>query len=212
MKPVIVLFLTALSLLAQGKDLFTRFIYCRESISGTYEKQCVDLKPDGIGESRFKPRGSQDMPAVVLTLSSPGREKFLSIIAATQNLKDREKYESKRRVANLGRKHITLEMASEKREAEFNYSDLKEVNALTAFFDGLINQVTIMQDIEAAARYERLSVPERLEQLENEIKIGRIADPQGLIPALDKIIEDQRILEYARQHAQQMKSQILVSK
>jgi hypothetical protein len=152
------------------------------------------------------------MPPVVLTLSSPGREKFLSIIAATQNLKDREKYESKRRVANLGRKHITLEMASEKREAEFNYSDLKEVNALTAFFDGLINQVTIMLDIESAARYERLSVPERLAQLENDIKIGRIADPQGLIPALDKIIEDQRILEYARHHAQQMKSQILVSK
>jgi hypothetical protein len=212
MKPVIVLFLTALPLFAQGKDSFTRFIYCRESQSGVYEKQCVDLKPDGIGESRFKPRGSQEMPPVVLTLSPPGREKFLSIIAATQNLKDREKYESKRRVANLGRKHITLEMASEKREADFNYSDLKEVNALTTFFDGLINQVTIMQDIESAARYERLSVPERLEQLENEIKIGRIADPQGLIPALDKIVEDQRILEYARQHAQQMKSQILVSK
>jgi hypothetical protein len=44
----------------------------------------------------------------------PGREKFLSIIAATQNLKDREKYESKRRVANLGKKYLTLEMPSKK--------------------------------------------------------------------------------------------------
>jgi hypothetical protein len=212
MKLVIVLFLAALPLIPQSKDSFTRFIYCREFPSGTYEKQCVDLKPDGTGESRFKPRGSQEMPAVALNLSSPGREKFVSIIAATQNLKDRDKYESKRRVANLGRKYLTLEMPSEKREAAFNYSDLKEVNTLTTFFDGLINQITIMQDIESAARYERLSVPERLDQLENEIKIGRIGDPQGLIPGLDKIIQDERILQYARQHAQQMKSQILVLK
>ena len=136
----------------------------------------------------------------------------MSIIAATQNLKDREKYESKRRVANLGKKYLTLEMPTEKREAEFNYSDLKEVNALSTFFDALINQITIMQDIQTAARYERLSVPERLDQLENEIKIGRIADPLSLVPGLDKIILDEGILEYARQHAQQMKSQILVAK
>jgi hypothetical protein len=212
MKMVILLLLTALPLFPQGKDSFTRFIYCREFPSGVYEKQCVDLKPDGIGESRFKPRGAQEMPAAPLTLSPQGREKLVSVIAATQNLKDRDKYESRRRVANLGKKYLTLEMPSEKREAAFNYSDLKEVNTLATFFDGLINQITIMQDIEAAARYERLSVPERLDQLENEIKIGRIGDPQGLVPGLDKIIEDQRILEYARQHAQQMKSQILISK
>jgi hypothetical protein len=32
------------------------------------------------------------------------------------------------------------------------------------------------------------------------------------VPGLDKIILDEGILEYARQHAQQMKSQILVAK
>ena len=212
MKLVVILCLSTLSLFSQGNASFTRFIYCRDFPSGVYEKQCVDLKPDGTGESRFKPRGGRDMPAAPLALSSPGKEKFLSVIAATQNLKDREKYESKRKVANLGRKYLTLEMPSDKREAEFNYSDLKEVNTLATFFDGLINQVTIMQDIESAARYERLSVPERLDQLEDEIKIGRIGDPHGLIPALDKIILDERILEYARHHAQQMKSQILVAK
>ena len=212
MKLLTVLFLAALPLFPQNKDSFNRFIYCREFPSGVYEKQCVDLKPDGTGESRFKPRGAQEMPPVPLTLSPQGREKLTSVIAATQNLKDREKYESKRRVANLGRKYLTLEMPGEKREAQFNYSDLKEVNALATFFDGLINQITIMQDIEAAARYERLSVPERLDNLENDLKIGRIGDPHGLIPALDKLILDERILEYARQHAQQMKSQILISK
>ena len=193
------------------QQTFNRFVYCREFPSGVFEKQCLDLKPDGTGQSRFKRRGSEEASSV-LTLSSNGREKFLSVVAATRNLADREKYESKRKVANLGRKHITLEMGSETREAEFNYSDLKEVNTLTTFFDGLINQQVLISDLEMALQYERLSVPERLDQLEGEIKSGRIADPQSLIPVLDKIVQNERVVDYARNHAQQLKSQVLISK
>jgi hypothetical protein len=193
------------------QQTFNRFVYCREFPSGVFEKQCLDLKPDGTGQSRFKRRGSEEASSV-LTLSSNGREKFLSVVAATRNLADREKYESKRKVANLGRKHITLEMGSETREAEFNYSDLKEVNTLTTFFDGLINQQVLISDLEMALQYERLSIPERLDQLEGEIKSGRIADPQSLIPVLDKIVQNERVVDYARNHAQQLKSQVLISK
>ena len=193
------------------QQTFNRFVYCREFPSGVFEKQCLDLKPDGTGQSRFKRRGSEEASSV-LTLSSNGREKFLSVVAATRNLADREKYESKRKVANLGRKHITLEMGSETRQAEFNYSDLKEVNTLTTFFDGLINQQVLISDLEMALQYERLSIPERLDQLEGEIKSGRIADPQSLIPVLDKIVQNERVVDYARNHAQQLKSQVLISK
>jgi hypothetical protein len=190
---------------------FTRFTYCREFPSGLYEKQCIELKPDGTGQSRTKQRGAEEMQSE-LTLSSSGREKFLSVIAATRNLADRDRYETKKKVANLGQKHLTLELPSETRKADFNYSDLKEVNALASFFDGLINQQALVSDIETAVRYQRLTVPERLDQLDAELKGGRIGDPQGLIPALDKLIQDERILEYARQHAQQMKSQLSVGK
>ena len=210
MKLVTFLFL-ALPVFQPLQQPFTRFEYCREMPGSEYEQQCVDLKHDGSGQSRSKRKGAAE-PAAAFTLSPAGREKFLSVIEGTRNLADRQKYESKRRVANLGHKHITLEMASEKREADFNYSDLKEVNALTTFFDGLINQLTIVQELEAATQYERLSIPERLDRLETDLKLGRIGDPAGLIPALDKLIANDRVLDYARQHAQQMKSQILVAK
>jgi len=206
---LVISFLLLAALLPQ--QTFNRFVYCREFPSGVFEKQCLDLKPDGTGQSRFKRRGSEEASSV-LTLSSNGREKFLSVVAATRNLADREKYESKRKVANLGRKHITLEMGSETREAEFNYSDLKEVNTLTTFFDGLINQQVLISDLEMALQYERLSIPERLDQLEGEIKSGRISDPQSLIPVLDKIVQNERVVDYARNHAQQLKSQLLISK
>jgi hypothetical protein len=188
---------------------FTRFTYCREMPRGIYEKQCLSVTPDGAGEGQLKRRGSDQVQSM-FTLSPSGREKLLSVIAATRNLEDGKSYETKRKVADLGRKHLSLEMASGTREADFNYSDLKEVNALSAFFDGLLNQQTLILDLETAIRYERLSVPERLDQLENELKVSRIGDPEGLIPILDKIMQDTRVLDYARQHAEQIKNRVLM--
>jgi hypothetical protein len=188
---------------------FTQFTYCRDFPRGAYERQCVVLKADGTGEGHLKRRESDELKTAI-TLSSSGRLKFLSLIAATNNLQNGKNYESKRKVADLGRKHLSLEMTSGTREAEFNYSDLKEVNALATFFDGLLNQQTMMQDLESATRYERLSVPQRLEQLEGELKIGRIGDPEGLVPLLDKIIQNDQILQYAREYAQQIKTRAMM--
>lgn len=188
---------------------FTRFTYCREMPRGLYEKQCLSVVPNGTGESQLKRRGS-DPVQTTLTLSPSGRAKFLSVIAATNNLEERKNYETKKKVADLGRKHLSLEMPSGTREADFNYSDLKEVNALAAFFDGLLNQQTITLDLETAVRYERLSVPQRLNDLESDLKASRIGDPEGLVSLLDKIAQDPRLLDYAREHAEQIKNRLLL--
>lgn len=193
------------------QEPFVRFTFCHEYTVGPYEKQCVDFKADGTGVSRMKRRGSEET-SKVLNLSDGAREKLLSGIAATRNLEDRKKYESKKKVANLGRKHFILEMSSETREAEFNYSDLKEVNALATFLDAFLNQQVLIANMEIAAQYERLSIPERLDELQSQLKIGRIGDPHGLIPILDKLIQNERILEYARDHARQLKDQIIAAK
>ena len=203
----LLLFISAIGVLSPQAS-FTRFTYCREMARGVYEKQCVSVTPDGAGQSQMKRRGATQIDAA-LTLSPSGRDKMLATLAATNHLAAAKDYETKKKVADLGRKRLTLEMSSGVREADFNYSDLKEVNALAAFFDGLLNQQTFIFDLENAVRYERLSVPERLDQLDNEIKGGRIGDPEGLVPLLEKIVQDDRVMNYAREHAQQMRNKVL---
>jgi hypothetical protein len=198
-----------LVMLQSAQAPFTRFTYCREMPRGVYEKQCLALTPDGAGESQLKRRGSDPVQSM-FALSPSGRARLLSVIAATNNLEGRKDYETKKKVADLGKKHLSLELPSGTREADFNYSDLKEVNALATFFDGLLNQQTLTLDMETAIRYERLSVPERLNQLDDDLKAGRIGDPEGLAPLLDKIAQDERVLEYARQHAEQIKNRLLM--
>jgi hypothetical protein len=197
-----------LLLVVLPQEPFTGFLYCRDVPRGAYESQCVDLAPDGRGESRFKRRGSDEVRQSV-ALSPGARDRFAALVAATKNLAAAAAYESKRKVADLGRKRLVLRLPTgEERTAEFNYSDVKEVNALSTFFDALLNQQAMIFDLEAALRFERLTVPERLDQIERELKANRIADPAGLAAILEKIEQDDRVMNYAREQAREIRQRL----
>jgi hypothetical protein len=196
-----------LVVLLTPQENFTQFTFCRDTTRGIFESQCVQVDPKGSGEVRFKRRGSDEIQ-MPLTLSAAARDRYISLLAGTNYLSNGQNYESKRKVADLGRKRLILEMPSGRREAEFNFSELKEVTLLESFFEGLLNQQTMAFDLENAVKYERLSVPKRLDDLEREFKANRIGDPPGLIPVLDKIEQDSRLVNYARTHARKLKEEI----
>lgn len=201
-----------IALLLPRADAFTHFTYCHEMSRGLFELQCVELDPAGKGLVEFKRKNGDPVKLGVL-LSTPARERFLSMLDATNNLDQADTYESARKVADLGKKHVTIELASgTKREGEFNYSMRKEVNDLMGFCEGVINEEMIGFDIENAIQYDRLSIPKKIDMIENELKNNRIADPDRLIPILDKIQSDQRLINYARARAGKMKEQILAKK
>jgi hypothetical protein len=186
---------------------FSSFTYCHENTRGPYEVQCIQLDADAKGEVRFKRRDA-DTVNLPIQLSESGKDKFVSLLAATNYLDHPETFESGRKIADLGQKRLTVETPAGKREGSFNYSLRKDIADLSTFFEALINQETISFDLTNAMQYERLSVPKRLEQLETELKANRIADPERLIPVLEKIENNQQIVNYARTQAGKTKKQI----
>ena len=190
---------------------FSSFTYCRQNSRGDYELQCVKLDSAGKGEVNFKRREAEAVN-VEIQLSPPATMRFIDVLAATNYLEDAQSYESGRKIADLGKKHLTLETTQGTREATYNFSDRKEVMNLTAFFEALINQETLIFDLDNAVQFERLSVPKRLDQIEAELKAKRIADPARLIPILEKIESDQRLMNYARTEAVNLKKQIQTAK
>ena len=193
------------------QDSFTRFSYCRQNSVGLYESQCIELDPSGSGEIRFRRRGADEVQLAVV-LSPAGKDRFIGMLAGVNFLAGARDYESRRKVADLGRKRLVLETPSGRREAEFNYSDLKEVQALATFIEAMLNQETLVFDIGNAIQYDRLSIPKRLEQLETELKANRLGDPRRLVPLLDRIDQDARLLNYARAHARKLKEQVEAAK
>ena len=190
---------------------FSSFTYCHDNTRGPYETQCVQLDADAKGQIKFKRRQAEnvDLP---IELSAAGKEKFLALVSATNYLEHPETFESGKKIADLGAKRLTIELPSGKREGTFNFSLRKDVTDLSNFFEGLINQETLGFDIATAMQFERLSIPKRLEQVENELKSNRIADPERLIPLLEKIEKDQQIMNYARTQAGKLKKQIQTGK
>src|ERR1051326_2542690 len=190
---------------------FSSFTYCHDNTRGPYETQCVQLDADAKGQIKFKRRQAEnvDLP---IELSAAGKEKFLALVSATNYLEHPETFESGKKIADLGLKRLSIEMPSGKREGSFNFSLRKDVTDLSNFFEGLINQETLMFDITNAMQFERLSIPKRLEQVENELRANRIADPELLIPILERIEKDQQILNYARNQAGKLKKEIQAKK
>jgi hypothetical protein len=190
---------------------FSSFTYCHDNTRGPYETQCVQLDAEAKGQIKFKKRQAEtvDLP---IQLSAPARDKFTSLLAATNYLDHPETFESGKKIADLGAKRLTIELPSGKREGTFNYSLRKDITDLSTFFEALINQETLGFDITNAIQFERLSIPKRLEQVENELKANRIADPDRLIPLLERIEKDQQIMNYARSQAGKIKKQIQTGK
>src|SRR5215510_2456062 len=108
------LFITVLFLFVQAEP-FTNFTYCKEKSPALYERQCVELNAAAEGVIRLKKRSADEIK-VPVTLSPSTRDRFLAVIAATNNLDQSETYESGRKVADLGKKHLTLETPSGKKE------------------------------------------------------------------------------------------------
>ena len=196
-----------LLMLTPAQPNFTKFTYCRESASGQFEMLCIELDPSATGEVRFKRKDDDDLKFEI-TLSPTGKNQFIGALAGTKYLEKASTYESRRKVADLGKKHLTLEMPSGRREAEFNYSDLKDVNALVTFFEGLIMQEAIAIDLRWALQFDRLGIPERLDQLENVLKQGKIVDAKSMVDVLDMIDRDEHVVNYARVHARELSEKI----
>jgi len=190
---------------------FSSFTYCHDNSRGPYESQCVQLDAEAKGEVRFRRREAETV-TLPIQLSPGATEKFQTLLAATNYLERPETFESGRKIADLGPKRLMIEMPSGKREGTFNFSIRKDITDLSNFFEGLINQETIVFDMTTALKFDRLSIPKRLEQIENEIRSNRIADPERLIPVLERIEKDQQILNYARTQAGKIKKQVQTGK
>jgi hypothetical protein len=198
-------------LLSSFQQDFTRFTFCRETPGGSFDSVCILLNPAGSGEAQFKRREGEDFKFAIM-LSPSGNNEFLRVLSGTKYLANAKSYESRKKVADLGKKHLILEMASGRREANFNYSDMKDVTALVTFFEKLVIHEALVVDLGWAMQFDRLGVPDRLDQMEKILKDGRSADPKSLMDVLDMVDQDQRIVNYARSHARELKQKIATAK
>lgn len=114
----------------------------------------------------------------------------------------------KRRLANLGEKTFRYEKGAQGSEVTFNYTVNPTAQQLMQIFEGLGRQQEHVQLLEHRMRFDRLGVNDELLQIEIDLNRKFLPEPERLIPILESVANDTRVMEIARQRARSLVERI----
>jgi hypothetical protein len=162
-----------------------------DSDAATYEIRQLDDEP---GASPF-------------TVDASLRTKIFALAAELNRFAGQD-LDVKRKVANLGQKTFRWEQGADVHEASFNYTLNAQANQLMHIFEGLATQQDDLTTLERRVKYDRLGVNDELLQLEKDLDEDLLPEPEHLLPALDQIGLDSRIVDIARRRARVLAERI----
>jgi hypothetical protein len=113
-----------------------------------------------------------------------------------------------RRIANLGQKTFRYEKGSEAHEATFNYTLNDSATQLLNIFEGISREESDLADLQRTMRYDRLGVNDVLLQVEDDYSKKLLPEPDRLLPTLDAIAADEKIIDIARDRARTLANHI----
>jgi hypothetical protein len=116
-----------------------------------------------------------------------------------------------RRIADLGEKTFRYERGAEMHEVHYNYTLNHSATQLALVFEGLFQQQRDLSTLEQRLRYDRLGVNDALHQFEDDLGQRTLPEPERLLPVLDRIAADSRVVDVARQLARALAERIRMS-
>lgn len=181
----------------------TRFFWRKDLSRGLMEYNMLELDGTGRGTFQFKERSSESV-VVGLELRPATVNTLLNLFVRADFLNENKDFVSPRKVADMGMKTVRFEMGSRKREVSFNYTEDRGGQQLVNFFENLCLQEKTLFEIDLALKYDRLGIPKMLDELEKSMKANRIVAPERFTDVLDKIYQDESVINYARVEARKL--------
>jgi hypothetical protein len=157
---------------------------------------------DASGQATFDGRKEDDPPGPhEFKLSERTTRRLFQLAQALDNFQSVD-LESHKRVANLGLKTFTYENNGKKHQAEFNYTQRRDAQELVDWFERIASVEQHILSLEHAIKYDHLSLPGQLRQIQIDLDKRALADPELMTPTLEKIARSPRFLHLAQSRAQ----------
>jgi hypothetical protein len=119
--------------------------------------------------------------------------------------------ESKRRVANMGRKTLEYRRGEERSAASFNHTEVPEALALVGLFERISETQQHILRLQYLIQFDRLGIVKALLQLEMDLDKGRLVGPALLVPVLEQVVRDRAVVQLAQGRATQILGKIQAS-
>lgn len=110
----------------------------------------------------------------------------------------------KKGLAFTGNKTLSYKDSEKLTQGTYNYSTAPAIQELTAWFQSLSNTLEFGRRLEYERQYQKLALDEELKKLEEIAKEGELGDLPAIAPILQRIADDQSILNVVRARAQRL--------
>ncbi|MFY9804862.1 MAG: hypothetical protein WA211_16515 [Candidatus Acidiferrales bacterium] len=168
----------------------------------------VEIKVNQTGSGSYDIRQlDEDANPQPFEIGAPLAERIFSLATKLHNFQGVD-LDVHRRLANLGEKTLVYENGAEKHEAKFNYTLDDSASQLENIFEGLARQTSDISDLARTMRYDRLGVNDVLLQIESDVNNKLIPEPERLLPTLDQVAGDEKLIDIARQRARALATRI----
>ena len=162
----------------------------------------LSITVNSSGEALYDGRKLDDPPAPrALKLTGATTHRIFDLTAALGYFNSVD-LESHKKVANLGQKSFTYEAGKIRHQAEFNYTVRRDAQELTDVFEKIASVAQHISTLEYSIKYDHLSLPKQLRQIQDDLEKRALADPVLMAPTLEKIVRNPRFLHLAQSRAQ----------
>jgi hypothetical protein len=168
----------------------------------------VEIKINQAGTGTYDIRQLDEDPnPQPFEVSAPLAERIFALAAKLNNFQNVD-LEVHRRLANLGAKTLLYEKGAEKHQTDFNYTLDDTATQLVNIFAGIARQTTDLSDLVRTMRYDHLGVNDVLLQIERDYNNKLLPEPERLLPTLDELAADDKLIDIARARARALASRI----
>jgi len=109
-----------------------------------------------------------------------------------------------KKIASTGDKTLAYKDAQKNTTATYNYSTIPAVQDLTNLFQSLSATLEFGRRIEFERHYQKLALDEELKHLEDMASRGEAVEVTVIAPILQKVIDDQSVINSVRARAQRL--------
>ena len=195
--------------------LFPLFLRAADGASVTYRRvfkgsnpEFIEIKVGDDGAGTYDIRQlSEDADPEPFQVNEAIRARIFELTGELHNFANAD-LDVHRRIADLGQKTLRYEKMGEVHETHYNYTLNRSATQLALVFEGLFQQERDRMELEQKLKYDRLGVNDSLRQFDADLGQQTIPQPERLLPVLDRIAADNRVIEVARQLARALAERI----
>ena len=167
----------------------------------------ITVDQNGQAPYESKPHVADNQPpgepySLHFIMSPPSRTRIFQIAGALHDFQGN--FETRAKIAQTGKKTLTFRHGDKVNTATLNYSDNQQMNELIALFQKMSTTFEAAQKLDYDIRFDKLGLDRDLKVMVRLDKDNELAELQVIAPTLERIANDESVINIARQKAKQL--------